>query len=105
MASTSRAPRRRRATSGDAGLGLLVLLVIAVALVAAFWQVLVLLAIGALGMGLIWWALRRDRAGAPHPVDPPAMLTELDDLHRAGVLTDAEYEQKTTEIRGLDSGR
>lgn len=96
--STSRGSGRRREASGNAGLGLLLLLVIVLVIVVAFWQVLVLIAIGALGLGLIWWALRRDQADTAHPVDPASALTELDDLHRAGVLTDAEYEQKKAAI-------
>jgi hypothetical protein len=46
--STSSRRRRARATSDGSGLGYLVLLVIAIGLVAAFWQYLVLIAVGGL---------------------------------------------------------
>ena len=98
--STSRRRRKVQATSDGTGLGYLVVLVIAIALIAAFWQYLVLIAVGGLGIGLIWWARRRGRSAMPGIADPQAMLTELGDLHAAGVLTDAEFQAKKATIPG-----
>jgi hypothetical protein len=89
--------RPRRPPDGT-GLGYLVLLVIAIALIAAFWQFLVLIAVGGLGIGLVWWARNRGRSTMTGTADPQAMLTELGDLHAAGVLTDAEFQAKKATI-------
>jgi hypothetical protein len=98
--STSRRRRKAQAASDGAGLGYLVLLVIAIALIAAFWQFLVLIAVGGLGIGLVWWARNRGRSTMTGTADPQAMLTELGDLHAAGVLTDAEFQAKKATIIG-----
>jgi hypothetical protein len=98
--STTRAARRRRRASDGAGLGTLLVLVLAVGLVLAYWQVAVVLAIGAAGIFLMWWALRRDRQEPVAPMAPESVLAELDDLHNAGVLSDAEYEAKRAGLAG-----
>jgi hypothetical protein len=98
--TTSSRRRKARATSDGAGLGYLVLLVIAIALIAAFWQYLVLIAVGGLGIGLIWWTRRRGPSAIPGTGDPQAMLTELGDLHAAGVLSDPEFQAKKAMILG-----
>jgi hypothetical protein len=41
---------------------------------------------------------------APVPVDAPALRAKLADLHKAGVLTDDEYQQKLLVVRRLASG-
>ena len=97
--STSRSVRRAR-VSNDAGLGSLILLIVAIVAVAAFWQYLILIGIGGLGIGLIWWAWRRDGSERSRTTDPQPMLTELSDLHAAGVLTDAEFEAKRASVLG-----
>jgi hypothetical protein len=38
-------------------------------------------------------------AGDPAPADPPAALQELTDLHRRGVLTDAELQDLRARLR------
>ena len=93
-------PSSSWATSVGSGLGSLVLLVIAIGLIAAFWQYVVLIAVGGLGLGLVWWARRRGRSGSPVTTDPQATLRELGDLRDAGVLTDAEFETKKAAIIG-----
>jgi len=99
--TTTRSRRRKaRATSDGTGVGYFVLLIIAIALIAAFWQYLVLIAVGGLGIGLIWWARRGGRSAMPGTADPQVMLTELGDLHAAGVLTDAEFQAKKATILG-----
>lgn len=99
--STSRRRRTNQGTSDGSGLGSLVMLVIAVGLIVAFWQYVVLIAIGGLGIGLVWWAMRRGRSAMPAPADLQAILTELGDLRNAGVLTDAEFEAKKAAILGV----
>jgi len=98
--STSHRRRTTQGTSDGSGLGALVLLVIAIGLIVAFWQYVVLIAVGGLGLGLVWWARNRGRSGMPATTDPQAMLAELGDLHAAGVLTDAEFETKQAAIIG-----
>jgi len=93
-------PSSSWATSVGSGLGSLVLLVIAIGLIAAFWQYVVLIAVGGLGLGFVWWARRRGRSGRPVTTDPQATLRELGDLRDAGVLTDAEFETKKAAILG-----
>jgi Short C-terminal domain len=93
-------PSSSWATSDGSGLGALVLLVIAIGLIVAFWQYVVLIAVGGLGIGLVWWARNRGRSAMPKTTDPPAMLAELGDLHAAGVLTDAEFETKQAAVLG-----
>ena len=93
-------PSSSWATSVGSGLGSLVLLVIAIGLIAAFWQYVVLIAVGGLGLGFVWWARRRGRSGRPVTTDPQATLRELGDLRDAGVLTDAEFETKQAAIIG-----
>ena len=102
--SARRSARSSSPTAGDTALGLLVVLVIGLALVVAFWQYVLLIGIGAFGIGLMWWALHRDRGEVAEPVDATA-LTELGDLRAKGLLTDAEFEQKKAAIRGSISGR
>ena len=98
--STSHRRRTTQGTSDGSGLGALVLLVIAIGLIVAFWQYVVLIAVGGLGLGFVWWARRRGRSAMPATTGPTAMLAELDDLHTAGVLTDAEFETKQAAIIG-----
>ena len=98
--STSRRRRTTQGTSDGSAIGALVLLVIAIGLIVAFWQYVVLLAVGGLGIGLVWWARRRGRSTMPATIGPQAMLAELDDLHAAGVLTDAEFESKKAAVLG-----
>jgi Protein of unknown function (DUF4236) len=98
--STSRSVRTTRKASDSAGLGYLVLFVIAAALVVAFWQYIVLIAVGATGIGLMVWAWRRGRKDEEPSPERSAMLAELADLHRAGVLSDAEFETKRLAILG-----
>jgi hypothetical protein len=43
---------------------------------------------------------RPARSGAPPPADPAADLRELDELHRRGVLTDAEHERMRAQLGG-----
>ena len=93
-------PSSSWATSVGSGLGSLVLLVIAIGLIVAFWQYVVLIAVGGLGIGLVWWARNRGRSAKPATTGPPAMLAELDDLHTAGVLTNAEFETKKAAVLG-----
>ena len=93
-------PSSSWATSVGSGLGSLVLLVIAIGLIAAFWQYVVLIAVGGLGLGFVWWARRRGRSGRPVTTDPQATLRELGDLRDAGVLTDAEFGTKKAAIIG-----
>ena len=96
--STSHRHRTTQGTSDGSDFGALVLLVIAIALIVAFWQYVVLIAVGGLGIGLVWWARNRGRSGMPATTDPQAMLAELGDLHAAGVLTDAEFETKKAAV-------
>jgi hypothetical protein len=98
--STSHRRRTTQGTSDGSDFGALVLLVIAIALIVAFWQYVVLIAVGGLGLGLVWWARRRGRSAMPATTGLPAMLAELDDLHAAGVLTDAEFETKKAAVLG-----
>jgi hypothetical protein len=98
--STSRRRRATQGTSDGSDFGALVLLVIAIALIVAFWQYVVLIAVGGLGIGLVWWARNRGRSAMPATTGPPAMLAELDDLHAADVLTDAEFETKKAAVLG-----
>ena len=93
-------PSSSWATSVGSGLGALVLLVIVIGLIVAFWQYVVLIAVGGLGFGLVWWARNRGRFAMPATSSPQAMLAELGDLHAAGVLTDAEFGTKKAAVVG-----
>ncbi len=68
--------------SSNAGLGALVLGVIALGLIITYWQIALLVGVGATGLGLVWWSQRSSRpagalASAPRalpavPAPPPA---------------------------------
>lgn len=51
---------------GDSGLGALVLFLIALGLIVTYWQVALLVGMGATGLGLVWWSRRS--------VKPPASI-------------------------------
>lgn len=67
---------------GDSGLGALILGLIALGLIITYWQIALLVGIGAAGLGLVWWSQRSARpngaiAPAPSvlpvvPAPPPA---------------------------------
>jgi uncharacterized membrane protein YdbT with pleckstrin-like domain len=44
------------------------------------------------------WVSPRDLPGFGSPESIPALISQLESLHRSGVLTDAEFQQKKTEL-------
>ena len=74
-----------------------------IALIITFWQYVVLISIGAIDIGLVWWAMRRERTRVGQSIDPGALLSELDQLHRAGILTDDEFQRKQRDVLATES--